>query len=281
MERRVGTELLDELAPEDPRAARSRRDLCRLNGWMGNAGTVAAALHDIFSRHLSYRLIDLGAGDGEFLLRVARRLQGRWRRVDALVLDRQNLLTETTRAQFTELKWQVGQAQGDVFEWLRNDPAERAEAMVANLFLHHFHDHQLRELFRAVAARATALIAVEPRRSPPTLFFSRLLWLIGCNSVTRHDAAVSVRAGFGGRELSALWPDGENWELVERPAGRFSHLFIARRKERTESTLWQPIVSAVFNRPAAATPAPADEPAGGAPPAPDPAGSETLPPRET
>jgi hypothetical protein len=52
--------------------------------------------------------------------------------------------------------------------------------------------------------------------------------LIGCNAVTRHDAAASVRAGFAGRELSALWPARPGWRLREGRAGLFSHLFVAR-----------------------------------------------------
>jgi hypothetical protein len=60
--------------------------------------------------------------------------------------------------------------------------------------------------------------------------FSRLLWAIGCNSVTRHDAAVSVGAGFAGSELAALWPPAPagRWNLVEESAGLFSHLFMAK-----------------------------------------------------
>jgi hypothetical protein len=54
--------------------------------------------------------------------------------------------------------------------------------------------------------------------------------MIGCNSVTQHDAPISVRAGFSGDELSALWPDKQNWWLTEQRVGAFSHLFIARRK---------------------------------------------------
>jgi hypothetical protein len=57
------------------------------------------------------------------------------------------------------------------------------------------------------------------------------MWLIGCGPVTRHDGRISVRAGFAGSELSTLWPDKQNWELVERRVGLFSHLFIARRKD--------------------------------------------------
>jgi hypothetical protein len=60
------------------------------------------------------------------------------------------------------------------------------------------------------------------------LFCSRLLWAIGYNDVTRHDAVASVCAGFSGRELSALWPDKQNWRLTEQRTGAFSHLFIAR-----------------------------------------------------
>jgi hypothetical protein len=40
---------------------------------------------------------------------------------------------------------------------------------------------------------------------------------------------VSVRAGFSGEELSALWPDRQTWRLTERRAGIFSHLFIAQK----------------------------------------------------
>jgi hypothetical protein len=47
--------------------------------------------------------------------------------------------------------------------------------------------------------------------------------------VTQHDAVRSVRAGFLGRELSALWPVNDEWQLSEQSAGLFSHCFIAKR----------------------------------------------------
>jgi hypothetical protein len=47
--------------------------------------------------------------------------------------------------------------------------------------------------------------------------------------VTRHDAAISVRAGFSGGELSSAWPVAPGWSLMERSAPPFSHLFVARR----------------------------------------------------
>jgi hypothetical protein len=57
------------------------------------------------------------------------------------------------------------------------------------------------------------------------------LWAIGCGPVTRHDARLSIQAGFAGNELSELWPEKQGWRLSEQPAGWFSHLFIARRED--------------------------------------------------
>jgi hypothetical protein len=54
--------------------------------------------------------------------------------------------------------------------------------------------------------------------------------LIGCNGVTRHDADVSVRAGFRARELTDLWPAAGDWHLREAPCGLFSHNFLASKK---------------------------------------------------
>jgi hypothetical protein len=57
-----------------------------------------------------------------------------------------------------------------------------------------------------------------------------MLRFIGCGKITLHDAEASIAAGFVRQEISALWPDKKNWQLVERRAGLFSHLFVAQRK---------------------------------------------------
>ena len=104
--------------------------------------------------------------------------------------------------------------------------------LVANLFLHHFSAPRLAELCNLAARHAQILVAIEPRRSTWALVFSHLVGLIGCNRVTRHDAPVSVRAGFHGGELSQSWSGDGEWSLEERAVGLFSHLFIARRTGR-------------------------------------------------
>jgi hypothetical protein len=87
----------------------------------------------------------------------------------------------------------------------------------------------LSRLLALAAARTDVFAACEPRRAQLPLAFSRMVGFIGCNSVTRHDAVVSVRAGFAGNELSALWPTRPEWRLRERGAGFFTHTFLAVR----------------------------------------------------
>jgi hypothetical protein len=226
VKRIVQPELLDTLPADDPRAVRSRRDLRRINAWMRNYTIMANALHTAANSHTPKQIVELGAGDGDFLLRVAQKIFPCWPDVAVTLLDRQKNVSAETLALFTSFGWRAEAVVGDVFDWWQNP----AEIVAINLFLHHFEDARLAELLRVVSERAGSFVAVEPRRACWPLFCSRLLWAIGCNSVTRHDALVSVRAGFSGDELSALWPDKKNWQLTERRAGPFSHLFIAQRK---------------------------------------------------
>ena len=225
MKRRVQPELLDTLPVGDPRAVRSRRDLRRVNRWMRQPNLMADALKNALNGHPPKHLTELGAGDGNFLLRVAQKISPRWPQVSATLLDFQEIVTPETLVDFAALGWRAETVVADVFD----QPQISSDAIIANLFLHHFAEARLTELLRRISQNTKVFIALEPRRAAWPLFCSRQLWVIGCNAVTRHDAEVSVRAGFSGTELSALWPDKQNWQLTERPAGAFSHLFSARK----------------------------------------------------
>ena len=247
MARRVEAEWLDELPAHDPRAQRSRRDLVRINALMGNAAIVARALKvgsgtvsfatgrvaSILLRSARMRtrphfqsIAEIGAGDGGFLLRVARSLGAR--EVEAILVDRKDIVTESTRREFAASRWRARAIEADVFDWLRRTPP--VDAIVANLFLHHFEPPRLAEMLALAASRARIFVACEPRRSALALNGARLLGLVGCNDVSRHDAVVSVRAGFRDAEISKLWPDAQSWSLDEGARGLFSHLFVAARR---------------------------------------------------
>jgi hypothetical protein len=239
MKRRVEAEWLDTLPPEDPAMASSRRDLRWINARMGNAGIFCRVLRPLLRPGLErpLRLVELGAGDGHLMLRVARRLGRAARGTRLTLVDRHPAFTPQMGERFRRLGWEVTAVQADALDWLRQPPGAvpDCEAILANLFVHHFEGRDLEALLSGIAARAPLFIAVEPRRSGLALFFSRFSLVLACNHITRHDAPVSVRAGFTGDELSRCWPADPAWSFQEKGAGRHAHLFVARRGAGTPS----------------------------------------------
>ncbi len=227
MMRRVEPEWLDQLSALDPRAVRSRRDLHRINAIMNNARIVASELRKACPGGIA-SLAEIGAGDGGLASTLPRRLRFGGP-VELTLVDQQAVVPARTLEELAAHGWRATSVRADVFEWLRRPASGRLDAMVANLFLHHFDPARLGALLALVAQRTRVFVASEPRRSAFALAGARLSGLIGCNDVSRHDAVVSVRAGFREFELSALWPKGGGWTLREGARGPFSHCFVAVR----------------------------------------------------
>jgi len=223
MVRMVEPEILDQLPSADEAAAHSRRDLARLNVLMRHASLVR--------RHITMgvtRIADLGAGDGTLLLNALKSTNSKVREV--VLVDQQRIVNDDTLKAFESLGIKPTVVIADVFDWLTRQSAASHTAIVANLFLHHFQRGNLQRLLDLAAQTSDLFIACEPRRGLWPQLAASLVGVIGCNHVTRHDAVVSVRAGFRDRELATLWPDPSRWQLEERSAGLFSHLFVARRR---------------------------------------------------
>jgi hypothetical protein len=230
MNRVVLPELLDVLPPRDASAQRSRRDLRRINAWMRHPRIMARALRENPPRGVT-ELAELGAGDGHFLLRVAQRLHGQPPLSAATLVDRLPVLEPGIADRFARLGWRVRLETMEATDWLRGVAPGNSRVILGNLFFHQFDPEPLADMLRLAAAASRWFIALEPRRAWLPRLCGRFLWTIGCGPVTRHDARISIAAGFAGNELSNLWPDKDRWHLTERPVGLFSHLFIARLRE--------------------------------------------------
>lgn len=225
----VQPETLDHLGEDDPRAVRSRADLRRIHRIMGTRSIMLRALQNSIAPR---RIIELGAGDGTLMLALAKRLADHWPQVHLTLLDRQSLIAPETIGAFHALGWQLDIVNADVLDWIRQPLSGRYDLVTAALFVHHFDDAQLALLLPCIAERTDAFFVCEPRRGRLPLAGSHLIGLIGANAVTREDAVLSVRAGFAGHELSALWPQkASGWHLREYAAGLFSHCFFALRQD--------------------------------------------------
>lgn len=232
MLRSVEPEWLDILPADDPSAQRSRRDLQRVNAWMRHPQILNRILSRVIRPKPAFTVIDLGGGDGRLMLRLARDLD--WRDVRLTIVDRQNLITRETREAFAALNWSVETVVTDIRDWLARPSNDRTDVMIANLVLHHFMDDELTACLQGIAKRARTFVACEPRRAHRAIVGARLLWLIGCNTVSLHDAWTSVRAGFMGVELSQLWPSDSDYTLQEYAAGLFTHCFLAQYRSSVD-----------------------------------------------
>lgn len=248
----VARETLDHLAPADPAALRSRRDLARIHrvmatrsvvtrGWQGLLPTprvyapLNAALHAGLDAPL--KVLEIGAGDGTLLLGVAQRLAPAWPRVQLTLLDRQPVVSPATLAAYAGFGWSATVQVVDVLDWAAAEATSAAtsakapwDLITTSLFLHHFEGAQLDAVLAAVAARTLRFFACEPRRAWLALAGSHLVGALGANAVTRADAVLSVHAGFRAHDISARWPGTGTWQCQEYAAGLFSHCFSARRQ---------------------------------------------------
>lgn len=206
LNRLVEPEWLDELAPDDPQARLSRRDLARLDHLLGASDFVVS---QVAGRLRAPRtIVELGAGSGG----LCRRLAGRVARVKVFGCD---LVKRPTG-----LPESIGWLRGHLMETL---PTVEAEAVVGALILHHFQDADLRRL-GGYFQKAKLLVFFEPLRSRLPLSLCRLLFPL-VSPVTRHDMPASIRAGFREGELIGLLGLGSEWQ-VEESRGRFGTLRI-------------------------------------------------------
>lgn len=225
--RRLTAEWLDDLPPGSAAAQASRRDLHALNALMGHRRAWRSWLRREFGSTPPRAIAELGAGDGamaaENLLATFPEGSGG----TLFLVDRAPCVGDTTLRALRAAGWDVRVESADVFDWLAALP--QLDAICANLFLHHFDDTALARLLAHACRAAPLFAALEPRRGWLSLAGTAALPLMDAHRVTRHDARVSVQAGFRAHELSALWP-AEGWQREERRAWPFSHWFCARRK---------------------------------------------------
>lgn len=186
MQRYLEPELLDHLDPADPEAVRSRAELRMINGIMGNHRWLQRQLR----RHLVGRpvILELGAGDGAFSRGLVA--SGLVQADQVAALDLMPPPPDWPEG----ARW----VQGSVLD---KDSWPQADIIIANLFLHHFDEAQLRQIGAAML-RARVVIACEPaRRSLHLVQGALLAALTDLGHVTRNDMLTSIRAGFLGDEL--------------------------------------------------------------------------------
>ncbi len=180
--RKLTPELLDHLPPSDPGAVKSRRDLSRINQFMGNLSWFKKQIF-IPPTFIS----EIGAGDGSLI----NSLGNTYPQSKCIAYD----LAPAPSHLVKNIIWHTGDA-------FSQPPAHPGGYLLANLFIHHFEDAELRNL-RNWFHLFDTLLFNEPLRSPLPQFLGKLAHPF-IHPITRHDMRVSIEAGFQMGEIPNL-----------------------------------------------------------------------------
>ena len=195
MLRTLQPELLDSLPTDHPDARHSRRDLRLINRLMGNHRWFARTLPPLV--RAGECVLELGAGTGELALRLSAQ------NIPVDGLDFVTCPEKWPRA----CAWHTADLRS--FTGYASYPA-----VIANLILHHLSEAELASLGATLARTPRVILASEPTRSRRSQhLFALLSPLLRANHVTRHDAHVSIAAGFRDAELPrSLGLDPAHWD---------------------------------------------------------------------
>jgi SAM-dependent methyltransferase len=188
-ERFIVPEMLDHAPPDVARA--SLRDLARINRYLGGYLVLRKMFARLVQPGEGFSVLDVGAASGDMGAAIRRRFP--LARVTSLDYKPDHL------AEAAEPK-----VAGDAFH-LPFRPAS-FDYVFSSLFLHHFTDGQVVELFasfRTIARRA--VLAIDLDRGPLAYYFlPNTRWLFGWHAITINDGQISVEAGFKRDELLGL-----------------------------------------------------------------------------
>lgn len=181
--------MLDHAPPDVARA--SLRDLARINRYLGGYYVLGRLFASVVKPADSFSVLDIGAASGD----MGAAIQRRYPRAQVTSLDHQ--CAHLLQAADPKLA-------ADAFR-LPFRPAS-FDFVFSSLFLHHFTNEQVVELFRSFRSIARrAVLAIDLDRGPLAYhFLPRTRWLFGWHDITISDGQISVAAALKKEELLEL-----------------------------------------------------------------------------
>ncbi|MFC7735087.1 methyltransferase domain-containing protein [Roseomonas sp. GCM10028921] len=196
-------EIMDDAAQDFAAFSFALRDLERINrmslAYRPTLRWLDALAQRTGARRLS--VLDVGAGGGDMLARVADWGARRGVELELVALDRSPHAAAHARARHPGLP--VRWITADLFDL---DPAERFDAVICALFAHHLEDELLVRFLRWMEARARLgwLISDLHRHPIPWATVWAGVRLLRMDPMVVHDSTVSIARGFSRTDWKRL-----------------------------------------------------------------------------
>ena len=194
-------EWMDDLSQPTAEVKRALADIKKVNRWLGGHKVSISGLRPYLDAKYEppVHILDMGCGNGEFLRHLNKHC------------TRQNIpvtLTGWDRNP-NSLVWgqdldDTGNIRFECRDILSYPPLPKGEVViVCNLFLHHFTDAQILEIFktwRELGCRA--IVVNDLHRNPVAYYLFHVFgFIFRLSRMARHDGLVSILRGFTRRDL--------------------------------------------------------------------------------
>jgi 2-polyprenyl-3-methyl-5-hydroxy-6-metoxy-1,4-benzoquinol methylase len=232
-QRSKAVEIMDDLQFHDEVVFQTLCELDFINQWLGGNAVSLSALENVWRKipkEHSIAIADLGCGSGEMLRLIAKNA----------IRDNRNVRLTGIDANPHIVKYAIGHS-GDFanvkFEALNIFSADfqsrNFDIVLATLFLHHFSDEELINIFMALKKQVNIGIIVNDIHRHPLAYYS-IKWLTSLfskSSMVKYDAPLSVLRAFKREELKSVLKNAgiENFELKWRWAFRWQLTIFCQR----------------------------------------------------
>ena len=216
--RSTDPELMDDLDYKGEDLGVTLKELDFINRWLGGDRISMSAFRTMFRSHNIKTIADLGCGSGTFLKKVQEKFPG----ISCSGVDANPAIIDFAKRTYTGIEFICQNIQ---------DPAlikRKFDVIHCCLFLHHFSNEKLADLFKSFKDQAKVGIIVNDLHRHYFAYYA-IKFLTGIFSKSRlvkHDAKLSVRRGFKRKDLIGIldaagitdyqlkWKWAFRWQLI-------------------------------------------------------------------
>ncbi|MBV6640260.1 MAG: methyltransferase domain-containing protein [Cyclobacteriaceae bacterium] len=211
-------ELMDDLDYQGDDLGITLKELDFINRWLGGDTISMSALDTILKNHRINSIVDLGCGSGKFLYRVL----SKYPEIACTGVDANPAIIDLAQKNYPAIEFICQNILSEKFA------IRRFDIIHCCLFLHHFTNEELIDLFGSLKKQARVGIMVNDLHRHFLAYYAiqLLTSLFSKSRLVRHDAKLSVQRGFNRTELEHIlsaagikryhlrWKWAFRWQLI-------------------------------------------------------------------